>query len=211
MHDSFPNHRENALKILGLNKDASRDDVVEKMLHWKSVKVEDAAFRGGAVMAALRSTEEWDALPQAQAIADRPIDIACIAKSEPYLPPLPKGVADNTCLPGIRVVEMSRVIAVPVAGKTLAAHGADVMWITSPTLPDLPNLDIDVSRGKRTVQLDIKTPDGMAKLIDLLRTADVFLQSYRPGSLAKYGLSTDELLRLNPSLIIASLSAYGSH
>lgn len=86
-----------------------------------------------------------------------------------------------------------------------------MIWITSPTLPDLPDTDIDVSRGKRTVQLDIKTAVGKAKLLDLLRTADVFIQSYRPGSLAAQGLSVEELHSLNPNLIVASLNAYGPH
>jgi len=103
------------------------------------------------------------------------------------------------------------VIAAPVAGRTLAAHGADVLWVTSPTLPDLPDLDIDVSRGKRTVQLDIKTPDGKAELLNLLRTADIFIQSYRPGSLAAQGLSAEELCSANPNLIVASLNAYGPY
>jgi len=209
MHDSFPNHRNNALKILGLSKDASRADVAEKMLNWESVQIENAAFRGGAVIAALRSFEEWDALPQAKAIADFPILLECVANSEPYLPSLSQKATSNKCLGGIRVVEMSRVIAAPVAGKTLAAHGADVLWITSPTLPDLPDLDIDLSRGKRTVQLDVKTAAGKDKLLDLLRTADVFIQSYRPGSLAAHGLSTEDLLVVNPNLVVASLNAYG--
>jgi crotonobetainyl-CoA:carnitine CoA-transferase CaiB-like acyl-CoA transferase len=104
---------------------------------------------------------------------------------------------------------MSRVIAAPVAGKTLGAHGADVIWITSPSLPDLPDLDIDLSRGKRTVQLDITEAEDKTKLLDLLSTADVFLQSYRPGSLALQGLSAEELTKANPRLIVASISAYG--
>lgn len=83
------------------------------------------------------------------------------------------------------------------------------MWITSPSLPDLPDTDIDVSRGKRTIQLDIKKEDDKAKLLGLLSTADVFIQSYRPGSLAAQGLSNEELLALNPRLIITSLNAYG--
>lgn len=83
------------------------------------------------------------------------------------------------------------------------------MWITSPSLPDLPDTDIDVSRGKRTIQLDIEKGDDKAKLLELIRTADVFIQSYRPGSLAAQGLSNEELLALNPRLIIASLNAYG--
>lgn len=83
------------------------------------------------------------------------------------------------------------------------------MWVTSPSLPDLPDTDVDVSRGKRTIQLDIKEAGDKAKLLELLRTADVFIQSYRPGSLAAHGLSSEELLALNPRLIIASLNAYG--
>jgi hypothetical protein len=209
IHDSFPNHRQNTLKILGLPIDATRDDVANKVLEWKAVKLEDKAFRCGAVVAALRSIDEWDELPQASAVADWPISINRITNSPPHTPSVPKSLPSIKCLRGIRVVEMSRVIAAPVAGKTLAVHGADVIWITSPTLPDLPELDIDLSRGKRTVQLDIKNPDDKARLLDLLRTSDVFIQSYRPGSLAAQGLSAPELTKLNPNLILASLNAYG--
>jgi crotonobetainyl-CoA:carnitine CoA-transferase CaiB-like acyl-CoA transferase len=85
----------------------------------------------------------------------------------------------------------------------------DVIWITSPSLPDLPELDIDLSRGKRTVQLDIKKSADKARLLDLLRTADVLIQSFRPGSLAAQGLSSEELTILNPNLIVANLNTYG--
>lgn len=209
MHDSFPNHRESALRILGLHSSASREEVAKKVLKWNSTQLEEEAAQGGAVVAALRSFEEWDALPQAKALADFPVAINQVAHSKPYLPQRCTTSSDR-CLQGVRVVEMSRVIAAPVAGKTLAAHGADVIWITSPTLPNLPDLDIDLSRGKRTVQLDIKRPEEKRKLLELLRTADVFIQSYRPGSLGAQGLSITELLQLNPNLIIASLNAYGS-
>lgn len=84
-----------------------------------------------------------------------------------------------------------------------------MLWITSPSLPDLPDVDIDVSRGKRTVQLDIKKDDEKTKLLELIRTADVLIQSYRPGSLASQGFSNKELLALNPRLVIARLDAYG--
>lgn len=209
MHDLFPNHRESALKILALGRQASRDEVATKMLEWKSVDLETAAFNHGAVIAALRSFDSWNELPQANAVADFPILLNQILTSKPYTPSLTRSLATDKCLRGIRVVEMSRVIAAPVAGKTLAAHGADVIWITSPALPNAPALDIDLSRGKRTVQLDIKQPEDKAKLLKLLHTADVFIQSYRPGSLAAQGLSTEELQRANPNLIIASLDAYG--
>ncbi|KAF2793892.1 CoA-transferase family III [Melanomma pulvis-pyrius CBS 109.77] len=208
MHDSFPNHRLNALKILGLGEDATREAVGKRILEWNSVDLESEAFRSGAVIAALRSFEQWDEHPQAKAISDFPISLIRIAGSSPYIP-LVTLSGDDKCLRGIRIVEMSRVIAAPVAGKTLAAHGADVIWITSPTLPDLPALDRDLARGKRTVQLDIKRPEDKARLLELLKTADVFIQGYRPQSLASQGLSAAELTKTNPNLIVASLSAYG--
>lgn len=102
----------------------------------------------------------------------------------------------DRCLRGLRVVELSRVIAAPKAGKTLAAHGADVLWVTSPNLPSLPDLDIDVSRGKRSIQLDIRKSKDAAKLRELVAGADVFLQSYRPGSLAAKGFGPEDLARV---------------
>ncbi|KAF1961873.1 CoA-transferase family III [Byssothecium circinans] len=209
MHDSFPNHRANALRVLGLKEGSSREDVAQKMLEWKSIDLEDIAIREGAVIAALRSFEEWDAHPQSGAVADFPILLQKISDSKPLVVAVSSLNRIDKCLQGIRVVELSRVIAAPVAGKTLAAHGADVIWITSPTLPDLPDLDRDLARGKRKVQLDIKSEEDKAKLLELLRTADVFIQSYRPGSLSSHGLSVETLTKANPNLVIASLSAYG--
>lgn len=124
MHDAFPNHRENALRILGLDVSASREDVARKMLEWKSIDLETKAIKDGAVMAALRSFQEWDALPQSQAIADSPILLSKTARGKSDLPKSTGSPHVLKCLQGLRVVEMSRVIAAPVAGKTLAAHGA---------------------------------------------------------------------------------------
>jgi hypothetical protein len=106
IHDSFPNHRESALKILGLSENATREDVARKMLEWQSTDIEGAAFRNKAVIVALRSFEQWDALPQAKAVVDYPIILERIAQTEPYLAALPEAALDNKCLSGIRVVEM---------------------------------------------------------------------------------------------------------
>ena len=159
MHDGFPNHRANALRILGLKVGATREDIARKMLEWKSLDLETTAMEEGAVMAALRSFEEWDSLPQSKAISDSPIHLRKISDGPSYALESVAPGQDTQCLQGLRVVEMSRVIAAPVAGKTLAAHGAvsghedapildsakhdqDVLWITSPSLPDLPDIDI---------------------------------------------------------------------
>jgi hypothetical protein len=210
IHDGFPNHRDGALELLGLSRNAARDDVAEATLKWKCIELETEAFRKNIVIAALRSYEEWDILPQAQAISGCPISVQK-APGNKYAPKLSSRLehGNDKALRGLRVVELSRVIAAPVAGKTLAAHGADVLWVTSPNLPDLPNVDRDVSRGKRTIQLDLKTAHGKRHLVDLIRDADVFIQGYRPGSLLALGFSPEELVAINPHIIIANLSAYG--
>ncbi|KAG9948387.1 CoA-transferase family III, partial [Aureobasidium melanogenum] len=210
VHDSFPNHSNGMLELVGLPLGSSREQLADKIAKWQSLELEEAAtVKGNLAAYALRSYSEWDALPQSKAIADFPISVR----------PLPsegrKGFPDYMlkgavkCLNGLRVVEMSRVIAAPLCGKTLAAHGADVIWITSPNLPDLPDIDREFGRGKRTVQLDTKNTTDKAQLMELIKDCDVFIQGYRPGSLARYGLSPEELVKINPNIIIANMSAFG--
>ena len=113
------------------------------------------------------------------------------------------------CLSGLRVLERSRVIAAPVAGKTLAAHGADVLWITCPRLPDLPGLDREFARGKKSVSLDLDIPGDKQTFLDLARDADIVIQGYRPGSLAARGIDIETLGKINPGVVVANLSAFG--
>jgi crotonobetainyl-CoA:carnitine CoA-transferase CaiB-like acyl-CoA transferase len=120
---------------------------------------------------------------------------------------MPSG--NSQCLKGLKVVEMSRVIAAPLCGKTLAAHGADVTWVTSPNLPEFPTMDRDFGRGKRTVHIDIHKQEDKDRLIELIRTCGVFVQGFRPSSLARYGLSPQEILKINPTIIMANMSAFG--
>ncbi|ETI23806.1 hypothetical protein G647_05612 [Cladophialophora carrionii CBS 160.54] len=215
VHDSFPNHRAATKKLLGLAEDADREAVSRAIATWKSVDLEDAAVGAGAVVAALRSFEQWDELPHAKAVADFPIQITKIADSPAGIPDhLTAAGGRKRCLHGLQVLELSRVIAAPVAGRTLAAHGADVLWITSPDLPDLPSIDRDTGRGKRTAQLDLNQTTDREKMLELIDDADVFLQGYRPDSLAARGLSPAQLAARREQdgkkgIICANLSAYG--
>ncbi|EXJ62330.1 hypothetical protein A1O7_02764 [Cladophialophora yegresii CBS 114405] len=215
VHDSFPNHRAATKKMLGLAEDADREAVGRAIASWKSIDLEDAAVDAGAVVAALRSFAQWDDLPHAKAVADFPIQITKIADSPAGIPGhLAAAGGTERCLHGLRVLELSRVIAAPVAGRTLAAHGADVLWITSPNLPDLPSIDRDTGRGKRTAQLDLNRPEDLEKLLELIDHADVFLQGYRPESLAARGLSPAQLAAGRSQdgkkgIICANLCAYG--
>ncbi|OAP61461.1 hypothetical protein AYL99_03664 [Fonsecaea erecta] len=225
VHDSFPHHRAGAVRLLGCPEDADRDAVAEKIAKWRCVDLENAAVDAGVVIAALRTYEQWDVLPQAQAIKDFPIQIRKIADGAGagaggggvtrWPEKMAHGNGTDKALCGLRVLEMSRVIAAPVAGRALAAHGAEVLWVTSPTLPDQPSLDRDTARGKRTARLDLNHASDMETLLSLLDDADVFLQGYRPGSLASRGLSCETLAarrRENGNargIICANLSAYG--
>ncbi|KAJ6790066.1 hypothetical protein PWT90_03977 [Aphanocladium album] len=208
IHDLFPNHIDGTMEILGLPRDATREQVAGKVANWNAVELETRGTEEGKVaIYAQRTYAEWDALPQSGAIATEPILLEHLASAPRSV--LPPTGSHNKALAGIRVVEFTRVIAGPVAGRTLAAHGADVLWVTSPNLPAVDFLDSDMSRGKRTIQLDLHKTAEKEKLLELLSTADVFLQGYRPESLATYGLSPGELVKINPNLIVANLSAFG--
>lgn len=217
VHDNFANHRIAACSILGLDPGtATRDEVAEKMLKWKAVDLEKAAIEGKAVIFALRSYREWAELQHDWPKSDDNLPVTVVKETRLPYDPFAWSTAHlersaDRCLRGLRVLELSRVIAAPVAGKTLAAHGADVLWVTSPNLPSLPALDIDVGRGKRTIQLDLDNTEDRKMLRRLVQDADVFIQSYRPKSLAARGLGPYELSLARPGLIYASLSAWWPH
>jgi hypothetical protein len=94
---------------------------------------------------------------------------------------------DARPLSGVRVLDFTRIIAGPVAGRTLAAHGADVLLVTAAHLPSIPPLVIDTGRGKRSCQLDLRDADDKRALHKLLHGADVVVQGYRPNGLAELG------------------------
>ena len=111
---------------------------------------------------------------------------------------------------GRRVLDLTRVIAGPVATRTLAAWGADVLRLDSPSLPEIPAQALDTLPGKRSALLDLGQPAGRARLEELLAEADVVVQGYRPGALSRFGLAADDLAQRHPHLTVVTLSAWGS-
>src|ERR1700742_756328 len=203
LHTNFPHHRDAVCKVL--NCKAERDEVQAALMQWDGEAFETAAYAGGCVVALMRSHDEWLALPHAKALAELPlVRIEKIGEAAPK--PWPKG---DRPLAGLRVLDLSRVIAGPVAGRTLAVHGADVMLISSPNLPAIPWLTIDTGRGKLTSFADLGTEQGQGTLRELLAEADIFSQGYRPASIAALGFSPEDAARISPGIVYVSLSAYG--
>ncbi|WP_338831551.1 CoA transferase [Bradyrhizobium sp. 27S5] len=203
LHTNFPHHRDAVCKVLGCN--AERDDVQAALTRWDGEAFETAAYAAGGVVALMRSHDEWSATPHAKELAKLPlISIEKIGEAAPK--PWPAG---DRPLAGIRVLDLSRVIAGPVAGRTLAAHGADVLLISGPDLPDIPWLTIDTGRGKLASFVELKSEEGRRVMRGLVAQADILSQGYRPRAIARLGFSPEDAARINPGIVYVTLSAYG--
>jgi crotonobetainyl-CoA:carnitine CoA-transferase CaiB-like acyl-CoA transferase len=124
-------------------------------------------------------------------------------------PPMPLPDRGEAPLSGVRVLDLTRVLAGPTCGKTLAQHGADVLYVASPTLPATEFFISDVGHGKLSTWLDLKDPGQLARLKELIARADVFSQGYRGGALERLGLGPLDLAKLRPGIVYTSINAYG--
>jgi crotonobetainyl-CoA:carnitine CoA-transferase CaiB-like acyl-CoA transferase len=206
-HTNFPHHRDAVCKVLGCEPE--RETVQTALMQWKGEDFETAAYAAGGVVALMRSYDEWSALPQARQLSKLPlVSIEKIGEAPPKPWPTESSKNDRP-LTGLRVLDLSRVIAGPVAGRTLAVHGADVLLVSGPKLPAIPWLTIDTGRGKLTTFIELKSELGRQQLRNLLAEADIFSQGYRPRSLAMLGFAPEEAAKINPGIVYVTLSAYG--
>jgi crotonobetainyl-CoA:carnitine CoA-transferase CaiB-like acyl-CoA transferase len=209
IHANFAHHRDGALRLMKLDPaTATRAEAEAVMATWRALDFEDAAAAQGLVATALRRFDEWDATPHAQAIAAQPLfTIERIGDAPPFaLPPLRE---DQRPLSGLRVLDLTRILAGPVGGRALAAHGADVMLVNSPRLPNIEAI-ADTSRGKLSVHADLHSDEGRAALQRLVADAHVFVQGYRPGGMAALGFGPADLAQRRPGIVCVSLTAYGT-
>jgi crotonobetainyl-CoA:carnitine CoA-transferase CaiB-like acyl-CoA transferase len=203
LHCNFPNHRAAALEVLGVPED--REAVRRAVAQWDALELEEAIITAKGAGGMVRTMHEWAKHAQAGAIAALPLmEIVKIGASPPE-----KLSDGDRPLAGIRVLDLTRVLAGPSCARTLAEHGADVLKVTAAHLPNLGYQEYDTGHGKLSAYLDLRKPKNVEILRDLAREADVFAQGYRPGTLSGRGFSPEVLAKLRPGIVYLSLSAFG--
>ena len=201
IHCNFANHRQAALRVLGTEDERAGAEAASRT--WAGEALEEAIHAAGGCAGYVRTQDQWAKHPQAQAVATQALlEIERIGDAPASFPKHARPLG------GIRALDLTRVLAGPTCAKSLAEHGADVMKISAAHLPDSGWVDLDTGLGKRSARIDLRTEASVLK--DLVRGADVFVQSYRPGALAARGFSPEALAALRPGIIIASLSAWGT-
>ena len=203
-HFNLPHLHRRVLGVLGC--ESTPESVQAAVGRWNADDLETAIAEARACGGKVRSREEWLAHPQGAYLATRPVvEITKIADGAPE--PLPAG---DRPLSGIRVLDLTRILAGPTSARTLAEHGADVLMVAAEDTPQVPEFVRDLSHGKRSCFLDLRHQDQAARLTGLVRDADVFVNGYRPGRLAEHGFGVHELVKLRPGIINVSINCFGS-
>ena len=203
-HFGLPNLKQRVLGVLGC--EPNPESVATAVAQWDALDLEAAIDEARACGAMVRSNAEWLDHAHGQALASKPIvEIIKIADSDPE--PFPAG---DRPLSGIRTLDLTRILAGPIAARTLAEHGADVLMVTAEHLPQITEHVMDTCHGKRSCFLDLKTRDDAARLMGLVRGADVFSQGYRPGMLSGLGFGPEDLAIARPGIVYLSISCFGA-
>ena len=203
-HLNLPHLSARVLGVLGC--ESTPEAVAAAVAQWNADDLEEAIAAAGACGGTIRTPEEWLAHPQGQRLAKKPvIEIARDRDGPPQ--PFHPGARP---LAGVRVLDLTRILAGPVGARALAEHGADVLMVTAAHLPQAPDHVRDTSHGKRSCFLDFRQAADAARFAALVREADVVFDGYRPGVLGQFGFAPDDLFKLKPDLVHVSISCFGS-
>ncbi|MEV4782780.1 CoA transferase [Burkholderia sp. LMU1-1-1.1] len=208
LHTNAIHHRDAALAVLGCEVD--RDAVARAVAGWRGGELEAAVVGNGGCAAMMRSAAEWAAHPQGVAVAAEPLvaletrELDGAASAQGWH----RAATPGRPLAGLKVLDLTRVLAGPVATRFLAGYGADVLRIDPPDWNE-PGVIPEVTPGKRCARLDLRQPADRAIFEDLLARADVLVHGYRPAALERLGYGEQFRRALNPGLIDVSLDAYG--
>jgi crotonobetainyl-CoA:carnitine CoA-transferase CaiB-like acyl-CoA transferase len=203
IHGSYKHLADRAAGILGVP--AEKAEVRRAVQSWDGEALEKAVLAAGGCATLTRTPEEWQAHPQHAAVASVPVvHISKIGNAPPEA--LREGARP---LSGARVVDVTRVIAGPTCGRTLAEHGAEVLKVSREDLPNSGSSELASGLGKRSTYLDLRDARQADILRGLVRSGDVFAQSYRPGALASLGFSPSDVAKIRPGIVYVTLSAWG--
>ena len=205
LHTNAPHHRDAALAVLGVP--AERDAVARAVRQWEAEALETAVVQNKGCAAAMRGIDAWAAQPQGRIVAAQPLVHVADTDDETAHDTAAAATADRP-LRGVRVLDLTRVLAGPIATRFLAAFGADVLRIDPPDW-DEPGVVPEVTLGKRCARLDLRDAAQREIFVGLLRDADVLVHGYRADALERLGLGAAERRRIRPGLIDVALNAYG--
>ena len=210
LHTNAPHHRHAALKALGLDtlQTPEPTDVAQAVSRFSKDVLEARVIGLDGCAAAMHSMSEWQSHPQGKAVAAEPLILWTDHTQTTGAAKTSLEASIDYPLQGLKVLDLTRVLAGPVASRFLARFGANVLRI-DPLDWEEPGVVPEVTLGKRCAGLDLKTANGRAQLKALLQDADILLHGYRPGALDNLGLGRGVRASLNPNLIDVSLSAYG--
>ncbi|WP_445269843.1 CoA transferase [Streptomyces sp. DSM 41634] len=195
-HANYPHHEAALVRALGLPT-ATPEALRAALAGRTAVEVQELAYgEGGLAVAVARGYGEPQPLVES---------VRRTGARGRKLGPAPAGRPAT----GVRVLDLTRVIAGPVATRTLGLLGADVLRIDSPGLPEADDAYADTGFGKRSARLDLAAPGDRAVFEGLLAEADVVVTGYRPGALRRFGLDPQDLLERRPGLVVAELCAWG--
>ncbi|WP_052227038.1 CoA transferase [Microbacterium mangrovi] len=208
-HANAPHHRAALLHVLGLSDSVDPVDpaaLAERIAQWDAERLESAIVDAGGASAALRTATEWTASAPGHAV-----------QHEPLIEYSPTAAWDDSTrwnptperpLAGLRVLDLTRVIAGPACTQVLAGLGADVLRVDPPGWDEPAVLPL-VMAGKRSVRLDLRDGAERGILLGLLAEADVLVHGYRGGAMDGLGLSEEQRRHVRPGLVDVAERAYG--
>ncbi|MBN9178233.1 MAG: CoA transferase [Microbacterium sp.] len=206
-HANYPHHRDALLRGLGLPLHTERDDVADALRSRDTDRVvADVTAQGGLCVPVRAEVPARDAALRRAPL----VEMSRIAHTPPPPPRVIATEGSHAPLGGIRVLDLTRVIAGPVATRTLAYLGADVLRIDPPHAPELETQHLDTGHGKRSALLDLRSPAGTARFGALVQGADIVVLGYRAAGLERLGVTPELLIARHPGLIVLSLSAWGT-
>jgi hypothetical protein len=200
LHTNYQHHRQAALGVLDAPED--RDAVAKAVRAWQGDALESAIVAAGGCAAVMRSVEEWRVHPHGRHVSERPV--IAIEPIGPGGTPVAAGLV------GLRILDLTRVIAGPTASRFLAGWGAEVLRVEAPGFREARTLVVETGFGKRSCTLDLRSPDDRGRFEELVAGADVVVHGFRPGALDGLGYDTAALVALQSDLIVASECAYGN-